>query len=102
MWARVWGRRNPSRDEVLGLLRGHRQELSRSPREVLAAAEASGVSRRTLRRWVRRHGVQRLELSLAAGLGEKDLRTHLEAGSLPPEWALQMLAAEAPVVDARR
>lgn len=87
----------PSHDEVLGMLREHRGELSRSPREVLARAERAGVSRRTLWRWLRRHGVKRLELSLAAGLGEEELRQHLSGDSLPPVWGLEMLADTGPV-----
>lgn len=91
------GRGEPSREEVLGLLRDHRAELSRTPRAVLSAAEEAGVSRRTLRRWVRRHGVKRLELSLEVGLGDEELRNHLASHSLPPVWALEMLAETGPV-----
>lgn len=77
------------------LLREHRAQLSSTPREVLAAAEEAGVSRRTLRRWLRRHGVKRLELGLEVGFGEVEFRRHLSADSLPPVWALEMLAEEA-------
>lgn len=88
---RAW-RAEPTRAEVLTLLRRHRAELSGAPVQVLAAAEAAGVSRRTLRRWVRRHGVDRLELSLAAGLSDADLRSHLSSNSMPSAWGLEMLA----------
>lgn len=90
---RAW-RAEPTRAEVLTLLRRHRADLSAAPVQVLAKAEASGVSRRTLWRWLRRHGVARLELCLDAGLSDVDLRSHLSHETLPAEWALEVLAAQ--------
>lgn len=90
-----WRLRGPNRDEVLRLLRAHRKDLSASPREVLVRAEGEGVSHATLWQWVRRNGVQGLEVVLAARLGDAVMRRHLANRTQPVKWAVEQLAAEA-------
>ena len=91
--------RGPSRAELLGFLRAHRDQLRASPRAALVQADQVGLSDRTVWRWAHAYGVRHLSRVLDAGLDEPTLRDYLVHGQTPDDWALNQLAGQNAVPD---
>ena len=77
--------------DVVALLRA-RSVPWPSVRRVVATARARGYAPATLGHWVVEHGADALVLVMDAGVAERALREHLDAGTAPDWRALEVFA----------